>query len=1011
MVSVYETAYPRLKSNSSTRELQDIYTPNTEEIAFAHESTKKDKTYLLFLVTLKTFQRLGYFIDPTEIPMSIAQYIARQGGSEITTEELAQYKDSASQTRHREDIRAFLGVQRYHKASTGAMLSAFLVEAAIARDDVADLINLAVEELSRQRTELPAFGTLVKMATAAQVEAARLLYERVYDALGEKNREQLSRLWHESEEKPSLWEKVKTEPGKPTLTAMKEWLDRYDWLRQFPIDTQAMALIPEVKAVEFAVAARALHVDEIGAIENTPRQYTLALALWAAQVAQTLDDLGELYVKRVMNMLFGAKELFTQYQHTQRVQIDGLIETLRDVLTAQQTVGTDDLRMDAIDRAVGENGPELLARCEAHVNKVEGDFRPWLLGFYRSARPTLFRFFMTVPIQSASRDNTLVKAFDFLRALQPRQADFVQVARIRHRGKPKEVRIPLVDLSWIPDSWWFLVTGQRQRGPIPEKVNRRYFELCAFIQIMWQFKSGDLYIEKGDVYGDQWARLISWEDYDKTVQEYGERLGFPVEGWAFAGHVRKWVAETAQHADETFPDNETVRLEKGRPVVQRQSAPKPPAELADFEHLLSERRTPVSLLEVLWDVEQWLHLTRSFGPLSGFRGKLKNPALSYIATVFCYGSQMGPVQTARALAKAFKDKLKLDRFHLARIDRYHISEEDLEKALDIVLKAYRRCEITHFWGTGKRASADGTKWDLYEQNLLSEYHKRYGGYGGIGYYHVADTYIALFSHFITCGTWEGIYLFDSLENADPDIQPDTLHTDTHGQNEVIFGLAYLLGIKLMPHIRRWKYLIFYRPDITTHYKHLDELFTDTTDWALVATHVRDMLRVVLSIKAGRIKPSTFLRRLSSYSRRNALYQAFRELGRAVRTAFLLEYLSDPELRRIIRGATNRSESFNNFTKRVAYGGGGVIDKNDRVAQRKAIKYNHLAANCLILHNAATTTHTLHQLVDEGRILDPKLITLISPYVTDHMGWFGSYQLDSDRTVPAFTYTMPPIKAS
>jgi len=63
-------------------------------------------------------------------------------------------------------------------------------------------------------------------------------------------------------------------------------------------------------------------------------------------------------------------------------------------------------------------------------------------------------------------------------------------------------------------------------------------------------------------------------------------------------------------------------------------------------------------------------------------------------------------------------------------------------------------ELPGFWGSGKRVSADGTKWDLYEQNLLSEYHIRYGEYGGIGYYHVSDTYIDLFSHFIPCGVWE-----------------------------------------------------------------------------------------------------------------------------------------------------------------------------------------------------------------------------------------------------------------
>ena len=31
---------------------------------------------------------------------------------------------------------------------------------------------------------------------------------------------------------------------------------------------------------------------------------------------------------------------------------------------------------------------------------------------------------------------------------------------------------------------------------------------------------------------------------------------------------------------------------------------------------------------------------------------------------------------------------------------------------------------------------------MYEKNLVSEYHIRYGGYGVIGCYHVSDTYIA-----------------------------------------------------------------------------------------------------------------------------------------------------------------------------------------------------------------------------------------------------------------------------
>ena len=67
----------------------------------------------------------------------------------------------------------------------------------------------------------------------------------------------------------------------------------------------------------------------------------------------------------------------------------------------------------------------------------------------------------------------------------------------------------------------------------------------------------------------------------------------------------------------------------------------------------------------------------------------------------------------------------------------------------------------------------------------------------------------------------------------------------------------------------------------------------------------------------------------------------------MRTAFLLRFLHDAELRRVIQAATNKSESFNRFVQWLFFGGEGLIAENDRDQQRKLIKYNHLVANCLI----------------------------------------------------------------
>ena len=176
----------------------------------------------------------------------------------------------------------------------------------------------------------------------------------------------------------------------------------------------------------------------------------------------------------------------------------------------------------------------------------------------------------------------------------------------------------------------------------------------------------------------------------------------------------------------------------------------------------------------------------------------------YLITTFCYGCNLGPSQTARSVKV-------VDRKEIAFTHRKHFTEKGLDKAITQVINCFNRFQLPKFWGPAKSASVDGTKWDLRDRNLLSEYHIRYGGYGGIGYYHVSDNYIALFSRFIPCGVLEAVHILDGLMSNRSEIKPDTLHGDSHAQNAAVFGLSYLLGIKLMPRIRNWKGLKLYKP--------------------------------------------------------------------------------------------------------------------------------------------------------------------------------------------------------
>ena len=51
-----------------------------------------------------------------------------------------------------------------------------------------------------------------------------------------------------------------------------------------------------------------------------------------------------------------------------------------------------------------------------------------------------------------------------------------------------------------------------------------------------------------------------------------------------------------------------------------------------------------------------------------------------------------------------------------------------------------------------------------------------------------------------------------------------------------------------------------------------------------------------------------MRRLSSNSRKNQIYKAFREVGRVMRTVALLRFLADSGLRARVTAATNKAEA-------------------------------------------------------------------------------------------------------
>jgi hypothetical protein len=148
MPSIHDTAYPRLKSSLSDKELNAVFTPTAEEFELAHSIAKSTPLRIVFLVLLKTFQRLGYFLPLHKVPRLIAEHISLIYGVHYEAMEWEAYDASGSRYRFIASIREHLGIKDFDPTAQ-QILSAAIEQAALLREDLADIINIGIEELVR----------------------------------------------------------------------------------------------------------------------------------------------------------------------------------------------------------------------------------------------------------------------------------------------------------------------------------------------------------------------------------------------------------------------------------------------------------------------------------------------------------------------------------------------------------------------------------------------------------------------------------------------------------------------------------------------------------------------------------------------------------------------------------------------------------------------------------------------------------------------------------------------
>lgn len=313
-------------------------------------------------------------------------------------------------------------------------------------------------------------------------------------------------------------------------------------------------------------------------------------------------------------------------------------------------------------------------------------------------------------------------------------------------------------------------------------------------------------------------------------------------------------------------------------------------------------------------------------------------------------------------------------------------------------------------------SSDGQKYILNADSVTGNYsYKYFGSDKGISIYTFIDErHLLFYSTVISASEREAGYVIDGLMNNDV-IKSDIHSTDTHGYTEMIFGITHLLGYSFAPRIKNFKEKILYCFDSFTknyYIKNNYRILPNSPKYIntkVIEENWDDVLRFIATIKLRKTSASQLLKRLSSYSKKNKLYQALNEFGKIISTIFILKYIDDAALRQSIEKQLNKIESSNKFAKAVFFGNNQEFDYVSRDEQELAESCKRLIENSIICWNYLYLSHKISiemDFIKREEIL--KTIKNGSIIFWKHINLLGEYNFSENFFNKKIDFDIPKI---
>ena len=834
------------------------------------------------------------------------------------------------------------------------------------------LLPQAEQFLISNRIALPSIKQLKRFVNSLCSQYHESLYEKIYTRLSVDLIIAIEQLLTVDEsEKDSWFNQLKEYPEATTISSLKRYLAKY--YRLCNINLQGIdieELSPELTTHLYQLG-RYYSADKIKRLKAHKR-YTLMAAFLSESRKILLDYILQMHDQYISNVIRECKnineEQIRQYRYKHDKAIDKFISVVDQILywESKELIKLEELYKSTVSQ-------EALKEARSDINTYQlltrYGYANLLQNRYSSMR-RYFSEFIKLPFHSGTENSSLMQAIQLI----------CQLDDDALKTLPKESPYEFID--------------HKIRKAILNtdgSIKRNLWEMGVAIALRDATRSSDIYIPQSKKYVSFWDLVYEKGDWEEARPQVYQDLSLTEDPKLAIQNLVDFYHHSVSSSQKKFGNDEFATIKNGNLKLSKPDKLIVAEEVKELQKKIVSFLPKIKIEQLLIEVDQLTGFSRHFLPIHGQSSKPERFYKTLMASILSQATNIGIATMQNCTTDITVEMMR-------HISDTYIREDTIKNANAEIVNQHACLPLSLIHGRGDISSSDAQRFAVTASSLISSYYPRYYGYyeKAVGIYtHVSNQYSVYNTKVISCSPREALYVLDGILENNTILKIKEHTTDTAGYTEHIFALCYLFGYQFMPRIRDLKDQQLYKPDKNISYGELDSILNKYIDLELIEEQWDQMIRVIGSLKNKLAPAHEIVRRLGKGTPSDRLSKAFTQLGRLIKTEYILRYLTSSDLRQKIQRQLNKGEHRHSLSRWIFFANQGKFQVGDYEEIMNKASCLSLVSNAILYWNTIKMQGVISQRETNGEKIEKSWLPHISLLSHKHVIPMGTYFVEPE----------------